>query len=601
MTAGTGRSGLPLNGVEQPEGRAENAPRFGSDVIAQTLRDLDIRYIALNPGASFRGLHDSLVNYLGNADPRMLLCLHEEHAVAIAHGYAKVTGKAMAAAVHSNVGLMHATMAIFNAWCDRMPVLVLGATGPVDADKRRPWIDWIHTAADQGALVRNYVKWDDQPASPAAAREALLRGTWLAESAPKGPVYINFDSAMQEAELSGEISRPDTARFVQPPRSGVDAQTLDEIAGLIAEAKAPVVLAGRVSRDEAAWAKRIALVEAMGAKVITDLKVATAFPTTHPSYAGDLRGRRGAETLAVLKQADLVIALDWVDLHGALTVAFGAEGPKGTVIRVGLDRHIHNGWSMDHQAHPLADLTLDCDPDVFTAALVARLGAEQSVAEIAPVPVPSIPAQQGALSVEQIALALRHALAGEKTSLTHVTLSWDGGYWPFAHPLDYLGSDGGGGIGAGPGHAVGAALGLREIGSDRIAVAVCGDGDFLMGVTALWTAVHYGIPLLIVVANNRSFFNDEVHQEKVARMRGREVTNKWIGMRMSDPAIAIADIATAQGCSGFGPVETLDDLSATLSKAVAEVKAGRVAVVEVITDASYPDSLVAALTPEAKG
>ncbi len=152
--------------IERPAPSGANAPAFGSDVIADTLRALDIPYIALNPGASYRGLHDSLVNYLGKTAPQMLLCLHEESAVAIAHGYAKVTGKAMAAAVHSNVGLMHATMAIFNAWCDRMPVLVLGATGPVDAAKRRPWIDWIHTARDQGALVRAYTKWDDQPASP---------------------------------------------------------------------------------------------------------------------------------------------------------------------------------------------------------------------------------------------------------------------------------------------------------------------------------------------------------------------------------------------------------------------------------------------------
>ena len=149
-----------------------NAPAFGSDVVAETLSALDIPYIALNPGASYRGLHDSIVNFLGNEQPQMLLCLHEEAAVAIAHGYAKVTGKAMAAAVHSNVGLMHATMAIFNAWCDRMPILILGATGPVDAMKRRPWIDWIHTAADQGALMRNYTKWDDQPASAGAARES---------------------------------------------------------------------------------------------------------------------------------------------------------------------------------------------------------------------------------------------------------------------------------------------------------------------------------------------------------------------------------------------------------------------------------------------
>ena len=153
-----------------------NAPGFGSDVVADTLRALEIPYIALNPGASYRGLHDFIVNFLGNETPQMLLCLHEESAVAIAHGYAKVTGKAMAAAVHSNVGLFHATMAIFNAWCDRTPVIVLGATGPVDAAKRRPWIDWIHTARDQGAIVRNYTKWDDQPASPAAAREGLIRG-----------------------------------------------------------------------------------------------------------------------------------------------------------------------------------------------------------------------------------------------------------------------------------------------------------------------------------------------------------------------------------------------------------------------------------------
>src|SRR5664280_483751 len=161
--------------LDRPVPAGVNAAGFGSDVVADALRALDIPYIALNPGASYRGLHDSLVNYLGNERPQMLLCLHEESAVAIAHGYAKVTGKAMAAAVHSNVGLMHATMAFFNAWCDRMPMVVLGATGPVDATKRRPWIDWIHTARDQGALVRGYTKWDDQPASPVAAREAVLR------------------------------------------------------------------------------------------------------------------------------------------------------------------------------------------------------------------------------------------------------------------------------------------------------------------------------------------------------------------------------------------------------------------------------------------
>ena len=194
-----------MAGVERPTPAGANAPGFGSDVIADALRLLDVPYIALTPGASYRGLHDSIVNYLGNSKPQMLLCLHEEAAVAIAQGYAKVTGKAMVTAVHSNVGLMHASMAMFNAWCDRMPVVVLGATGPVDAAKRRPWIDWIHTARDQGALVREYTKWDDQPASPAAAREAILRGTWIANTVPQGPVYINFDAELQELKVSEQL------------------------------------------------------------------------------------------------------------------------------------------------------------------------------------------------------------------------------------------------------------------------------------------------------------------------------------------------------------------------------------------------------------
>src|SRR5437660_2837746 len=204
----------PLAAVERPVPAGTNAAGFGSDVAAEALRALDVPYIALNPGASYRGLHDSLVNHLGNAHPQMLLCLHEEHAVAIAHGYAKVTGRAMAAAVHSNVGLFHATMAIFNAWCDRIPVIVIGATGPVDAAKRRPWIDWIHTARDQGALVRPYTKWDDQPASPGAAREALMRALWIANTTPRGPVYVNFDAEMQEAKLAEPLPPIDTTRFM---------------------------------------------------------------------------------------------------------------------------------------------------------------------------------------------------------------------------------------------------------------------------------------------------------------------------------------------------------------------------------------------------
>src|SRR5437762_3457470 len=190
----TVRAEAPVAGLEQKE-------IWGSDAIAAVLRTLDIPFLALNPGASYRGLHDSIVNYLGNTRPQMLLCLHEESAVAIAQGYAKASDRLMGAVVHSNVGLMHASMAIFNAWCDRMPMLVLGATGPWDAAKRRPWNDWIHTASDQAALVRNYTKWDNQPASVPAAYEAILRAAQIANTAPRGPTYVNLDAGLQEADV----------------------------------------------------------------------------------------------------------------------------------------------------------------------------------------------------------------------------------------------------------------------------------------------------------------------------------------------------------------------------------------------------------------
>src|SRR5882762_4936251 len=340
-------SKLDTAAVERPIPSGTNVAGFGSDVVAEALRDLDIPYIALNPGASYRGLHDSLVNHIGNASPQMLLCLHEESAVAIAHGYAKVTGKAMAAAVHSNVGLFHATMAVFNAWCDRMPVVILGATGPVDAAKRRPWIDWIHTARDQGAIVRNYTKWDDQPASPAAAREALLRASWIANTAPMGPVYINLDAEMQEAKLAEPLPPIDVARYMPPATPAASAEQIKEAAAMLKAAKHPVMVVGRVSRSVEGWNDRIALAEAINAKVITDLKIGCGFPTDHPLHAGaPASSALVPEAIEAIKAADVILALDWVDLAGGLRNALGHEAPKAKIINVSADFHIHNGWSM---------------------------------------------------------------------------------------------------------------------------------------------------------------------------------------------------------------------------------------------------------------
>ena len=203
--------------TEKPVSESNTPVVWGSDVVAETIRALGYRYIALVPGSSFRGLHDSLVNHLGNHEPKMVVCLHEEHAVSIADGFSRVAQEPMAVALHANVGVMHASMAIFNAWCDRRPMLIVGATGPVDARKRRPWIDWIHTAQDQGALVRHFIKWDAQPASIGAAQEALLRAKQIATTAPQGPVYVCFDAALQESKLAHAPAMPDPARYLAPP------------------------------------------------------------------------------------------------------------------------------------------------------------------------------------------------------------------------------------------------------------------------------------------------------------------------------------------------------------------------------------------------
>ncbi|MGH7301895.1 MAG: thiamine pyrophosphate-binding protein, partial [Candidatus Rokuibacteriota bacterium] len=201
---------------ETPQPSAAHEGLWSSDAIARMLQALDVPWVSLVPGASFRGLHDSLVNHTGNQRPQMILCLHEGAAVSVAHGYAKASGRMMGTILHSNVGLLNGSMGIFNAWCDRVPMLILGATGPWDAAKRRPWIDWIHTASDQGALVRGYTKWDNQPASVPAAYDALLRAAQMATTAPCGPTYVNLDAALQESKLGALPPLPDPSRFGAP-------------------------------------------------------------------------------------------------------------------------------------------------------------------------------------------------------------------------------------------------------------------------------------------------------------------------------------------------------------------------------------------------
>jgi thiamine pyrophosphate-dependent acetolactate synthase large subunit-like protein len=556
-----------------PVASAQQTDVWGSDAIAAMLRALDIPYLALNPGASYRGLHDSIVNYLGNERPQMLLCLHEESAVAIAHGYAKASGRMMGVVLHSNVGLMHGSMAIFNAWCDRVPMLILGATGPWDAARRRPWIDWIHTASDQGALVRDYTKWDNQPGSVPAAYEALLRAAQMANTAPRGPTYINLDAALQEAKIGALPPLPDVSRFRAPEPVWPDDAVVKAAAQLLSSAKNPAILIGRVSRSEQAWKARMALAEKLQAKVFTDIKAPAAFPTDHPLHAAPPSTFPDGK---LLRDADVILSLDWIDTAGTLKAAWGDAPITAKVIRVSVDAHIHRGWSADYQGLPPSDVYLMCEPDIVVPLLMdavrARPAAVSSKRETSQ-------EADTAVSIRALARAFNELTAGMEVCLSKLPLGWNGAYRHFRHPLDYLGSDGGGGVGAGPGLTVGAALALK--GTNRMVVGIVGDGDFLMGNTALWTATHYQLPCLFLVANNRSFYNDEMHQERVAKERGRPVENKWIGQRIDEPDIDIAMMARAQGAEGIGPVKDLSQLKPAIEEAIRKVKNGAVCVVDV--------------------
>ena len=572
--------------VERPKSGAPRYALCGSDVIADAIRDLGIEYITVNPGSSFRGLHDSIVNYLGNEKPQIMLCLHEEHAVAIAHGYAKIAGRPMAAAVHSNVGLMHASMAIYNAYCDRMPVLVIGATGPVDADKRRAWIDWIHTSQDQGAVIRNFVKWDDQPNSVMAARESILRAGWLTSLSPMAPVYVNLDTEIQEQQLTEILPLVDAKRFLPRIAIGADGEQCLRTAELLKAATRPLILIGRVGRSRDAWAQRVQLAEAIGARVVTSRQAGASFPTDHPLHVSSITsisgqpGLPGKEALQAIRESDLILSFDWLDLAGTLKYAFeGAALP--TVIQVSNDYQLHNGWSMEYFGLPVADEFLATTPDAAVAELLRNFPAAGDSQPPVATEIKTPDMSAATIGLPHLVYALRQACGSRSVSLLKAPILWSNAMWPLRDPLDYVGSEGGGGIGAGPGIAVGGALALR--GSGRLPICITGDGDFIMGLTAVWTAVRYRIPLLFVITNNQSFYNDEVHQRLMAQRRGRPIENQAIGIEMNDPALNLVKLAEGQGAIGFGPVEKPADLAAIFDKAIAAVEAGSVSVVDVRT------------------
>jgi thiamine pyrophosphate-dependent acetolactate synthase large subunit-like protein len=570
--------------AEDPEGveRGEIAMEWGSDALAEILNRLDLKYLALVPGSSYRGLHDSLVNYGGNRDPQLLVCLHEEHAVAIAHGYAKVTGRPMGVAIHSNVGLMHATMAIYNAWCDRVPMLIIGATGPVDAARRRPWIDWIHTSTDQGALIRAYSKWDDQPASVEAALDSLARAYSITRQAPSAPVYVCLDVSLQEAPLAGPPALPDVSRDRSPRSHGPDAAAVAATLDLLRDARRPLFLLGRLSRDEQDWDRRVALAERYGARVISDLKNGAVFPTGHPLHPMPPGIFLSAAAAGLIGAADLIVSLDWVDLAGTLAAAENhGHPPQARIVSCTTDSALHNGWAKDSFGREPVDLTVPADPDRLVQALLA---SDEPIkpnewALVPPAPASAAAGEGPDIFMRDLAGALRDALGDEPACLVRLPLGWAGADLAAAHPLDYLGMDGGAGIGSGPGMAVGAALALENTG--RLPVAVLGDGDFLMGGTAAWTATHYRLPLLVVVANNAFFYNDVVHQERIAAQRQRPARNSWIGQAIADPEPDLPALARSLGLQAADQVRDRAALPAALAEAVTAARSGQCVLLDV--------------------
>jgi acetolactate synthase I/II/III large subunit len=578
-------------------------PEWGSDVIVETLRRLGMDYIALNPGASFRGVHDSLVNYAGNTRPEMILCPHEEIAVAIAHGYGRAAGKPMAAFVHDIVGLLHASMAMFNAWLARDPVLVLGGTGPVDANHRRPWIDWIHTANVQGNAVRDFVKWDDQPASPEAAVESLVRACNLIVSEPQGPVYVCFDTDVQEQKLDASFEMPDVSRFPAPSRLAADPRAVDEVARLLIEAQRPVILADSLGRSEDATSGLLRLAESVAVPVVTGGDLFN-FPTRHPLYATESKNE-------LLAEADVVVAFDVYDLEQLLTRQNWATRTNEDVLRpdaklvdVSLRHLTTKSWADDHGALYPTALSVAADTalalPMIAEAVQSRLAAGQGSSDeiearrarlTAMSAAGLAEAQQAArgkagehpLHLATIAAELWEVIKDTDWVLGNGDLrGWLDRLWDFTSPHQHQDTRGGAGLGQGLSHAIGVALANRDKG--RLTVNIQSDGDLLFTPSAIWTAVHHRIPMLIVMYNNRTYGNDLNHQAMMARTRGRPEENKTVGIDINDPVVDFVGMARSFGAWAEGPIERAEDLRPAFERAKREVvENGRVALVDLYT------------------
>ncbi len=580
-------------------GRKSKA-QYGSDLMVEVLRELGIKYIALNPGASYRGLHDSMVNFEAGKGPEIILCTHEEIAVALANGYARATGEIMATGLHNIVGLQHASMAIFNAWCDRTPILNLGGGGPQNTTNRRS-TDWVHTALVQGNAVRDFVKYDDQPSDVDAVAESFLKAYRIAMTEPKGPVYICLDTDVQEAKIDKPMVVPHAQFFRAPAGPGANPESLRQASRLLAEAQWPVIIAGEIARNPKALPPLLDLAEALGAAVI-DSDGRYAFPSTHVLNLTTAREE-------ALRGADVVLALDVPSLGVPLGPSVRERGnfapiiaPSCTVIHITLLDLERQSWVNDNMWLLPVHVPIAADTSVALPQLLEQVRERLNANRDA-----SRQVQERRVKIEGIYREARKKSQawiektwGEKPIsqarfFSEINKRVQGKSWALVgshgrrwreaidvtEPAHGMGGGRGGGVGYGLPSSIGSALGFK--GSGRLCVSMIGDGDFLMTSNSLWTAAKYQIPLLVVVLNNHSYYNDEEHQERMARWRQRPIENKGIGIRIEEPAPDLTAIARALHVDGFGPITEPDQLGPTLDKAIEIVESGKPAVVDVIT------------------
>ncbi|MBC8021638.1 MAG: thiamine pyrophosphate-binding protein [Burkholderiales bacterium] len=570
--------------------------RPGSDFMMDVIKTLDIEYMATNPASSFRSLQESLVNYGGNKKPELLTCTHEEAAVAIAHGYAKAAGKPMGALVAGSVGLQHAAMAIYNAWVDRVPVMIFAGNG-LDATKRRPGTEWNHSVQDPGALVRDFVKWDDYPMSLQHFGESTVRAYKIAMTPPMEPVLINADIDLQEEAIHEEDLRIPKLTRSRPAQG--DRAAIAEAAKWLVGAVNPVIIADRCARNQDGVKLLVELAEALQAPVV-DLGGRMNFPMTHPLSHNESRR-------ALVREADVVLLLEvadpWAqfnslsDPHKELRyVAHKAA----KIINLSMQDVFIRSNYQDHQRFMPVDLAINGDAQASLPALIdevkrasgddrrrafASRGEKLKDAYVKEKRRARDEAAIGwdlaPITTARLAAETWHAVKGEQWSLAvSDRIPWARRLWPATEYHHMLGGSGAQGVGYGAPASLGVALANKSKG--LFTVTFQPDGDLMYSPGILWTAAHHKIPVLFVMHNNRAYHQEIMHLQRMASLHKRSPTSAWIGNVIDNPAIDYAKLAQAQGVWGEGPVTDPGKLGAALKRAVDVVKSGQPALVDVV-------------------